>query len=99
MFQHDSAGLLKYSHIIYGAKSQIHKLYYIGLEEDQLNIRTKDKYLYLGMDTLNFGILTPYWHVTSLLSFNYYFHFRRPSRTSTASKMEVCDIVTTFKLV
>ena len=83
MFEHNSTGLLKYSHNIYGAKSQIHKLYYIGLEEDQLNIRTKD------MDTLNFGILTPYWHVASLLGLNYYFHFRRPSRTSTASNMEL----------
>ena len=34
MFQYNSAGLLKYSHNMYGAEFQIHKLYYIGLEEN-----------------------------------------------------------------
>ena len=34
MFEHNSAGLLKYSHNIYGAEFQIHKLYYTGLEEE-----------------------------------------------------------------
>ena len=47
MFEHNSAGLLKYSHNIYGAEFQIHKLYYIALEEDQLNIWTKDINIYI----------------------------------------------------
>ena len=47
MFEHNSAGLLKYSHNIYEAEFQIHKLYYIGLEEDQLHIWTKDINIYI----------------------------------------------------
>ena len=47
MFEHNSAELLKYSHNIYGAEFQIRKLYYIGLEDDQLNIWTKDINIYI----------------------------------------------------
>ena len=46
-FEHNSTGLLKYSRNIYGAEFQIHKLNYIGLEEDQLNIWTKDINIYI----------------------------------------------------
>ena len=45
------------------------------------------------MYTTNFDILTPYQHVTSLLGFNYHFHFTRPSRASAASKMELFVIL------
>ena len=41
MFEHNSAGLLKYSHNKSGAEFQIHKLYYIGLEEDQKHLTSK----------------------------------------------------------
>ena len=45
--EHNIAGLLKYSHNIYGAEFQVHKLYYIGLEEDHLNIWIKDINIYI----------------------------------------------------
>ena len=45
--EHNIAGLLKYSRNIYGAEFQVHKLYYIGLEEDHLNIWTKDINIYI----------------------------------------------------
>ena len=47
MYEHNSAGLLKYSHNVYGAEFQIYTLYYIGVEEYQLNIWAKDINIYI----------------------------------------------------
>ena len=75
MFEHNSAGLLKYSHNIYGAEFQIHKLYYTGLEEDQLNIWTKDIIFIFRYGYHKFGhintVLTGYLSIGFQLSLSF----------------------------